>query len=147
MNLDSSSKGAILTRPCFLPIVWSISPQPGAICTIPVPSPAITISLPILSFPGSITLWWSAALIFLFFSSSFTIGKPPYSCCASKSSNGPSYSQPTISIPFIIPISSYPPLSLKIWAMVFNFGTPSIHCFFSLYCLSKRWNSRLSLAK
>ena len=46
-----------------------------------------------------------------------------------------------------VPSMVYPPRSLKICVMVFNLGTPSIHCFFSLNCLSKRLNSKFSSAK
>ena len=147
MNLDSSSKGAISTNPWTFPIRLSISPQPGAIWTIPVPSPATTTSFPKLSFPPSITLWQVTPLTFFCSRSGFVNGYPPGIDWASKESKGPSYSQPIISDPFTEPSIVNPPCSLKIWAMVFSFGTPSIHSFFSLNCFSRRWCSRFSEAQ
>ena len=124
-----------------------MSPHPGAICTIPVPSPATTISFPRLSFPGSTTLCSIFPQIPLSANSSFLIGYPPSSDCASKSSNGALYFQSTISLPRIFPTISYPPLSLNICEIVFSLGSPSSHCFLSLYCLSSLAKSRFSSAK
>ena len=80
-----------------------MSPQPGAMCTMPVPSPAVTFGLPLVvaaavdhavALDAPMTCRRSSVC------SDRPRTRPPGVCWAGRSSNGPRTRQPIISAPF-----------------------------------------------